>query len=459
VRDSLSNLGDTVAEPLVASLAPALPGLHAPAPQLNLLQRLLYSGGLIGGYIADTAIVTWAMYYYAPPAGHGQALAPITWVAAALVFGRIIDAVLNPVVGYWSDRSHDPRGRRIPFMARSAFPMAVAFIALWSPPTHTASVFNGVYAALVIGLFYFCYTLYYCPHEALLPEITGHGGERVSLSVLAAIFSVVATAFVGVASGVLVERFGFRATGWILGLLALPFLYGPVLAIREKPRGQAEDIDFTFREAVAATIRNRPFMLFEISTVFTLLAQNVMVGAMPYIITVVVGGTESQMGLLMGGSLAVALASFPLSMKLAAKYGKARVYRASLFAGGLILTSLFFIGRLDIPFTPLRQTMFIVALSGLAFAPSMSLPRAILADTIDYEYELTGKRRSAMYIGIQGVLQKSAMAVAPAVLSVVFTVFGYSQAHPLGVYLVGPVGGFLFLAAWFVFSGYELADR
>jgi len=212
VRDNLSNLGDTVAEPLVASLAPALPGFHAPAPQLNLLQRLLYSGGLIGGYIADTAIVTWALYYYAPPAGHGQALAPITWVAAALVFGRIIDAVLNPVVGYWSDRSHDPRGRRIPFMARCVF-------------------------------------------------------------------------------------------------------------------------------------------------------------------------------------------------------------------------------------------------------PSMALPRAILADTIDYEYGLTGKRRSAMYIGIQGVLQKSAMALAPAVLSVVFTVFGYSQAHPLGVYLVGPVGGFLFLAAWFVFSGYELEDR
>jgi Na+/melibiose symporter-like transporter len=99
VRDSLSSLDHTVAEPLMESLAPAFPGFHAPAPQLNLLQRLLYSGGLVGGYIADTAIVTWALYYYAPPAGHGQALAPITWVAAALVFGRIIDAVLNPLVG------------------------------------------------------------------------------------------------------------------------------------------------------------------------------------------------------------------------------------------------------------------------------------------------------------------------------------------------------------------------
>lgn len=434
------------------------------APELRLWQRLLYAGAIVGANLTDTAIATWVMFYYAPPAGRGQALAPITWVAGALVLARIIDAATNPIVGYWSDRSRHPRGRRIPFLAYTALPMAVLFVALWFPPAAAGSVsagglpLNGLYAAAVLALFYFCYSSYFCPHGALLPEITGSSEERVSISMMTAVAGVMGIAFVGVASGMLVENLGFRATGLVLGLMAAAFLYGPIAAIREKPRGEADEIPFSFKEAVLFTFRNRAFVLFVASTVFALLAQNILMAAMPYLITVVVGGTESQMGYLLGGSLLVSLVSFPFVAKLAAQWGKARVYRISLLLGAILLSSLFLIGRFDLPISPLGQTVILVGLSGLGFAPALALPPAILADTIDYEYRTTGLRRSAMYMGIQGTLQKSSMALAPAVVSTVFRVFGYSQAHPLGVYLIGPVGGFLLFAAWLVFAGYSLEE-
>ncbi len=437
---------------------------HVDAPELRLWQRLLYAGALVGANLTDTAIATWVLFYYAPPAGRGQALAPITWVAGALVLGRIIDAATNPIVGYWSDRSRHPRGRRIPFLAYTALPMAVLFVTVWFPPAAAGRVsagglpLNGLYAAVVLALFYFCYSSYFCPHGALLPEITGNSEERVSISMMTAIAGLVGIAFVGVASGVLVEKLGFRATGLVLGLLSAAFLYGPIAAIREKPRGGADEIPFNFKEAVLFTFRNRAFVVFVASTVFALLAQNVLMTAMPYFITVVVGGTESQMGYLLGGSLLVSLVSFPVVAKLAAEWGKARVYRISLLLGAILLSCLFLIGRLDIPISPLGQTVILVALSGLGFAPSLALPPAILADTIDYEYRATGLRRSAMYMGIQGILQKSSMALAPAIVSTLFRVFGYSQAHPLGVYLIGPAGGFFLFAGWLVFSGYSLKE-
>lgn len=432
------------------------------APELRLWQRVLYSGAVVGANLTDTAIATWVMFFYAPPAGRGQPLAPITWVAGALVLGRIVDAATNPIVGFWSDRSHHPRGRRIPFLTYTAPPMALLFIALWCPPAADAGAtigglpVNGVYAALVLVLFYFCYSSYFCPHGALLPEITDSDEERVSISMMTAVAGLMGIAFVGFASGTLVENYGFRVTGLVIGLAAAVSFFGPLVAIREKPRGEADEVPFAFREAVALTLHNRPFVLFELSTIFALMAQNVLMLAMPYYITVVVGGTESQMGYLLGGSLLVSLVSFPLVARLAAEWGKARVYRVSLLLGAILLSALFLVGRFDLPISRLGQTVVLVALSGLGFAPTLALPPAILADTIDHDYRLTGKRRSAMYMGIQGILQKSSLALAPVIVSAVFRVYGYSPSDPTGVYLMGPVGGLLLLVGWFFFAGYPL---
>ncbi len=438
---------------------PAVPPVSPAAPELRLWQRLLYAGAIVGGNLTEISVATWVMYFYAPPAGRGQALAPISLVAAALVVGRVTDAVVNPVVGFWSDRSRNPKGRRLPFLAYTAVPMVAAFIAVWFPPVARPSVWNGLYAAALISVFYFAFAAYFCPHGALLPEITHHNGERVSISVFTAVAMLVGTAFVGVSSGILVNRFGFRLTGVVIGLLALPFLLGPLVAIREKPPAADAGDGPTFREAVLLTLRNKPFVLFQVSTMGALLAQSILMGAMPYFITVVVRGTESQMGYLLGGSLLVAMVTFPLVTKMSEKWGKARVYQASLLYGAFILASLFFIGRFDLPISPLGQTLVIVALSGLGFAPSMALPAAILADTIDYEYERTGQQRAAMYLGIQGVIQKSSMALGPVIVSALFTWFGYSVDRPLGVYLVGPAGGILLFVGWLAFRGYPLKDR
>ncbi len=434
-------------------------------PELRLGQRLAYAGAVVGGNLTDSFIVTWALYAYAPPVGHGQALAPITLVAAALLFGRVVDAATNPIIGFWSDRTRHRWGRRIPFLAFAGLPMALGFIALWFPPVTGpalgagGSVANGLYAAGILGLFYFCFTSYFCPHGALLPEITGDSGERVAISIFMAIAGLVSTAAIGVGSGFLIERYGFRVAGPVMGLAALPFLYGPVAAIREKPRGQAEEITISFKEAVLESLRNRPFVIWVVSSIFGLMAQNVLMATIPYFVTVVLGGTESQIGYLMGGAILVAMVSFPFITKLSTKLGKGRVYQASLLAGAVVLGLLFFVGRVPVPLSPMAQAVVLVGLAGLALGPVLALPQAILADTIDYEYERTGKRRSAMFLGLQGVTQKATIAFAPMLMSALFTTFGYSAARPLGVYLTGPLGGLLFFIGWLVFRAYPLKVR
>ena len=46
----------------------------------------------------------------------------------------MLDAISDPIVGYWSDNFRSRWGRRHPFMYASAIPITVSYFLLWSPP-------------------------------------------------------------------------------------------------------------------------------------------------------------------------------------------------------------------------------------------------------------------------------------------------------------------------------------
>lgn len=61
---------------------------------------------------------------------------PATWVGAAIAVALVVDAVLDPFIGYASHNLRSPWGRRHPFMYAAALPAAVAFYCLF----HTAAL-------------------------------------------------------------------------------------------------------------------------------------------------------------------------------------------------------------------------------------------------------------------------------------------------------------------------------
>ena len=59
---------------------------------------------------------------------------PAPMVGLALTLALVIDAISDPIVGYWSDNFRSKWGRRHPFMYASAIPVAVSYFLLWTPP-------------------------------------------------------------------------------------------------------------------------------------------------------------------------------------------------------------------------------------------------------------------------------------------------------------------------------------
>ena len=92
-------------------------------------------------------------------------------VGLAILIALVIDAISDPLVGYWSDNFRSRWGRRHPFMYAAALPVALSYFLLWNPPDWGQTGLF-IYLTLIAVLIRTFITFYETPSSALIPEIT-----------------------------------------------------------------------------------------------------------------------------------------------------------------------------------------------------------------------------------------------------------------------------------------------
>lgn len=104
----------------------------------RLNNRILFGDGLgsvawgVAGQALSTSLVSQFLFLVV-----GM---PAILIGAAILFSQIVDAIVDPLLGLWSDRTRGRLGRRHPFMYASAVPCALAFLARRSSPVAGRSV-------------------------------------------------------------------------------------------------------------------------------------------------------------------------------------------------------------------------------------------------------------------------------------------------------------------------------
>ena len=101
-------------------------------------------------------------------------------VGLAILIALVLDAVSDPLVGYWSDNLRSRWGRRHPFMYAAAIPVAASYYLLWNPPDWSQGALFAYLLGLAVLIRTFI-TLYETPSSALLPELSADYEERTSL--------------------------------------------------------------------------------------------------------------------------------------------------------------------------------------------------------------------------------------------------------------------------------------
>ena len=130
-------------------------------------------------YQPDDVSVKEGMRYFIP---QGRVILGLfTIIGGIYAIGRVFDAITDPWIGNLSDKSRNPKGRRIPFMKKAAIPLALITIMVYICPTAgnpvasklgSNGVVNAIWVLVMMLLFYLFMTIYCTPYNALIAELS-----------------------------------------------------------------------------------------------------------------------------------------------------------------------------------------------------------------------------------------------------------------------------------------------
>lgn len=186
--------------------------MKASVPPPSLATKISYGFGAIAYGVKDNGFGFFLLIFYSQVLGVDARL-----IGLAMTIALFLDALSDPVVGYWSDNFRSKWGRRHPFMYASALPVAASFFLLWNPPEGWSDVALFWYVLVISVLIRTCITFYETPSSALAPELSDNYDQR---------------------SGLLSLRFFFGWTGGNLMAVIMFVVLFPAFATPTIPNGQ-----------------------------------------------------------------------------------------------------------------------------------------------------------------------------------------------------------------------------
>ena len=448
-------------------------------PALRWPGRLAYALPQLSIALSGSLLVPWLTYFYVPPssdAGTRPALVSGFLFAAYMFGGRVLDAVLDPLVGYWSDRSQSRWGRRRPFILAGAPVFIVSFALLWFPPFAPGSGSNAVYLGIVMAVFFASFTLVLGPYSALLPEIARGNRERMQLSTWMGVALIIGTVLGALLTGPLQSayprgltvasvRFGSSLQFVsLLGAASLVLLFLPPLVLREAPPESRQPVPAGLWRGLKSAFGNPAFLTFMGIAGLAQLGLAMLVTALPYVSKQILerppgapglvsaGRGEAWTGYLMGTLVLCTVVCLPIVNRLAGRWTKKRL----MWITGWILTGVALaFGALPLFSDPGPAAWAITAAMGFPAAVALVVVSPLIADVIDLDEKRTGLRREGVYVGGMSVLNKGALGVGNGL---VVLLLGLDQrAHePLGLILVGPIAALAIAVGTMVFGRHPI---
>ncbi|WP_397420479.1 MFS transporter [Phenylobacterium sp.] len=145
-------------------------------PPPSLWTKLAYGFGAGVSGVKDNGFAYFLLLFYSQVVGLDARL-----VGLALTIALMMDAIIDPVVGYWSDNFRSRWGRRHPFMYFAALPLSSIYFLLWSPPVGWSDLATFWYLLGLAVVIRMTVSIYEIPSTALAPELTPDYDQRSSL--------------------------------------------------------------------------------------------------------------------------------------------------------------------------------------------------------------------------------------------------------------------------------------
>ena len=439
--------------------------------QFKGIRRVLYNASTAGWTLLDSIFMTFYVAFLLPPKekiaegmipfiSNKAFLGVFTVLGSIMIFGRIVDAVADPLVAHWSDRSKAKVGRRRLFLMIGAIPLALFPVLLFFPPVAGVSAANIVYLALVFGGYFFAFTVYVGPYLALIPDLGRTDKERLGMTTAQGYFSLIGSAIVMIGGPILLTMFmtnvspvgAYRRMAIILAIPGLIIAALAIFAVDEKRFSDAKPSSIPLKESFLQTIKSKPFVLYLVSNMTLWFLFNIVrSSAIPVALTLA-KADEAFASTMFTVIFAAAAVFFPLVWYMGRKVGKKLTMILGLGTFALFATLFSLTGVIGS--NGKLWAIVIGGMMGFPVAVLLVIPNVILSELCDADVKKTGQRREAMFFGVQGFFMKLNLGVSTAVLALMYSLFGKDVSDPLGVRMAIIVGGVVALIGLFVMMKY-----
>ena len=428
-----------------------------------------YAIGQLGWSIISGLIGSWLVYFYQPnqeainegmisfiPQGR-VVLGLLTIIGLITAIGRVFDAVTDPLVGNWSDKCRNKRGRRIPFLRWSAIPLGLVFLLVFCVPTNGVSTINTVWLFIAVLAYYFLITCYCTPYTSLLAELPHNQEEKLKLSMCISLTFIVGTCIGYTAPiiwGILINGGmaripAMRITFAILSALATIFMLVPAFGINEKDYCDAQPSSSNMFSSLGKTFKNKDFRIFVGQDIIYFFGLAMFQTGLPFFVTSLLHLPESMTTVMMGGLTFLSLAYYPFVLKMTNKWGKKKLLVAAFI--GFVLTFGFTALSGDkLGFIPIYvQAAIIVILGSFPQAIFGIIPQTIVADIALSDEITTGESRSGMFYAARTFAMKMGQSLAMLLFTSLATI-GIAKAT--GYRLVALVAALCCIAGGLIMS-------
>ena len=452
----------------------------------SIWTKLAYGFGSVAFGVKDQGFNYFLLIFYSQVVGLDARL-----VGLAITSALILDAISDPIVGYWSDNFRSKWGRRHPFMYAAAIPVAATYFLLWNPPegwSQTALFWYLLGLAVLIRTFI---TFSETPSSALAPELTSDydqrstllsfrsyfgwtGGNTMTVLSFMVLFPLFATASIpnGQFNPEAYRIYGFIASGLIFVAIMVSALgtHSQIAHLPKQPPARRIKLGQIFQE-IFETLANRSFAALFLAALLGAIATGLSAALAFYFSTYFWGFTAVQIGWTTAavfGSAVIGAVMAPIVTRTLGKKRGAMIIGLVAFLGAPLPIVLRLAGVLPPNGDPM--IFWIVVFANLIDVGLIIcfqiLSASMLADLVEQAQLRTGRRSEGIFFAASTFIRKTVQGLGVITASFVLTMAQFpkgadpSEVSPealwrLGAYYV-PTILTLWMAMMAVMSTYKL---
>lgn len=375
-------------------------------PVLSTIMFVLPLGSIMPAYYSEHTSITMAS------------------IGMILVVSRIIDAITDPIIGYLSDRTKTPIGRRKPWMIAGGILAMICARPLFIPPPD-AGIFYFAFWSICA---YQAWTLISIPHNAWASELstdyvtkskvfafrnmTGSVGSFFLLLMPLALYPITKTTAMGP------ENMYFLP--WIIIICTPIFILLPIFFVSEGEYVSTQAAGSLF-DSFKAIKGNKLFWKFMIVSVTSGLATGIDL-SLYFLVMDNYLKLGEQFSMLTAVYTMSAIVFMPFWIKMVKKFGKPRPWALAMMARILIFPMMLLIEPGPSALIP----FFLVSLfNGFVGSCSLVVPHSMVSDIVDVDLLKTGVNKTANYFAILGFVSKANMAIGGGLAFLLLSMFGY----------------------------------